>query len=109
MKLRPVKAAVMPAFNGYEEVSDDSMEPDDFPFDVEVPFVRETNSDSPDAGFESYDAIVISRSCDMPELRTLLLCPVGQSQPAACLRQDCDRDRGLENLRKGRGIYNSIC
>lgn len=48
MKLRPVKAAVMPAFNGYEKVGDDSMEPGAFPFDVEVPFARETNSDSPD-------------------------------------------------------------
>lgn len=66
----------MPAFDWYEKVGDASMEQGDFLFDVEVPFVQKTDSDSPDVEFETYDAIVISQSCDIPKLRMLLLCPV---------------------------------
>ena len=92
----------MPAFNWYEKVSDASMEQGDFLFDVEVPSVQKTDSDSPDVEFKTYDAIVISQSCDIPKLRVLLLCPVWPREQAADVHQDFGRNKGLENLRKGR-------
>ncbi len=92
----------MPAFDGYEKVGDASREPGDCLFDVEVPFVQKTDSDSPDVAFETCDAIVMFQRCDLPKLGMRLLCPVWPREPAAGMHQDFGRNEGLANRRKGR-------
>lgn len=92
----------MAVYPWYDSVETTSVEQGDFVFDFDVAVVATTIGDRLDARVETYDAIIITQSCDIPKVDHLILCPVFDPTEAAKLHPHFGNPGGLEELRKGR-------
>ncbi len=88
----------------YGVVTDNEIQQGDLLFNIEVPVVQQTEGALIEVDVQTFDAIVMTQSCDIPKaaLDHLILCPVWELGQAAKLHPDFGTSGGKENLRKGR-------
>ena len=90
----------------YSVVTDNEIQQGDLLFKLEVPLVHHTEGEPLDVVVQTFDAIVMTQSCDIPKptLDYLILCPVWGLEQAAKLHPDFGTPGGKENLRQGRFV-----
>jgi len=93
----------------YEIINGPNLQQGDFIFNLDVPIVERTNSEEIPVKIETFNAIVMTQSCDIPKdaIEYVVLCPVWDIADAVRFNSQFSNPRFLGQVKKDRilGFY----
>ena len=89
-------------YHWYEIINGPNLQQGDFIFKLDVPIVERTNSEEIPVKIETFNAIVITQSCDIPKdaIEHVVLCPVWDIADAVRFNPRFNHPGFLERVRK---------
>ena len=90
----------------YSIVDNEEIQQGDFFFNLDIPVVNDTSADPPEVDMQTFDAIVMTQSCDIQKkkMEHLILCPVLEVKEVAKEHPEMASNGGMNDLRRERYV-----